>query len=111
LAAQILLKERGFYGSDLNGQYNIVTRESILKAQLAYGQTATGDLSSDLLTALTAQNNGLSNDTNIVQNIPNNQNSQPMLIIPNNAQLGNSPQAPSSSQNAPLPPAKSSNSS
>ncbi|MCY7331734.1 MAG: peptidoglycan-binding protein [Pseudanabaena sp. CAN_BIN31] len=111
LAAQTLLKERGFYGSDLNGQYNVRTRESILKAQLAYGQEATGDLSSDLLTALKAQNNGLSNDTNIVQNIPNNQNIQPMLSSPNNAQLGNSPQAPASSQNAPLPPAKSSNSS
>jgi peptidoglycan hydrolase-like protein with peptidoglycan-binding domain len=111
LAAQILLKERGFYGSDLNGQYNVRTRESILKAQLAYGQAATGDLSSDLLTALTAQNNGLSNDKNIVQYIPNNQNIQPMLIIPNNAQLGNSLQAPASSQNAPLPTAKSSNSS
>ncbi len=110
-AAQTLLKERGFYGSDLNGQYNIRTRESILKAQLAYGQPATGDLNSELLTALKAQNNGLSNDKNIVQDIQNNQSMPNSPNSANSPQLENNPQAPASGQNAPLPPAKSSNSS
>jgi peptidoglycan hydrolase-like protein with peptidoglycan-binding domain len=116
LAVQTLLKERGFYDADLNSLYNIHTKASILKAQLAYGQPSTGDLSPDLLTALKAQNT----TQNIAQNIPNNpnpqnqtnQNVQPIPNSPNNAQLGNSSQGtqvPTSSQNAPA--AKTSNSS
>jgi len=114
LTVQLLLKERGFYGGDLNGIYNILTKASILKAQLAYGQPATGDLGSDLLTSLRSQNNGPNITQNIPQNIPiilNNQNSQPIPIVPNSAPLGNSTQAPTSSQNAPVPPVTNSNSS
>ncbi len=114
LTVQILLKERGFYEGDLNGVYNILTKASILKAQLAYGQPATGDLGADLLTSLRSQNNGPNITQNIPQNIPiilNNQNSQPILIVPNNAPLGNGIQTPTSSQNAPIPPVTNSNSS
>lgn len=117
LIVQTLLKERGFYGGDINGIYNVLTKESILKAQLAYGQTATGDLGADLLTSLKSQNNGQNIVQNIPQNIPiilnnpNNQNAQPIPNISNSVQLGNGTQAPTSSQNTPVPPAKNSNSS
>ncbi len=115
LVAQSLLKERGFYDADLNGLYNIYTKSSILKAQLAYGQKATGDLSSDLLTSLKSQNNPQPIAQSIPSNPnpqnPTNQNAQPIPNIPNSAPLGNGTQAPTSSQNAPILPAKNSNSS
>jgi peptidoglycan hydrolase-like protein with peptidoglycan-binding domain len=103
LTIQTLLKERGFYDAELNGLYNMQTRASILKAQLAYGQLATGDLGADLLSALNAQN--------IAQSIPlnPNQNDQNVQPIPNSAQLRNGTQVPTSSQN--VPAAKNSNSS
>lgn len=96
LAIQTLLKERGFYDADLSSLYNIQTKASILKAQLAYGQSATGDLTPDLLTALKAQNP----TQNIAQSptSPNNSTAQP---IPSSNQLGNGTQVPTSSQNAP----------
>ena len=104
LAIQTLLKERGFYDADLSSLYNIQTKASILKAQLAYGQSATGDLTPDLLTALKAQNPA----QNIAQSptSPNNSTAQP---IPSSNQLGNGTQVPTSSQNAPA--AKNANSS
>ncbi len=107
LAIQILLKERGFYDADLTSLYNIQTKASILKAQLAYGQTATGDLTPDLLTALKAQNPA----QNIAQSptSPNNPTAQPIPASPSSNQLGNGTQAPTSSQNAPA--AKNANSS
>jgi peptidoglycan hydrolase-like protein with peptidoglycan-binding domain len=113
VVAQMLLRDRGFYDGELNGMYNISTKASILKAQLAYGQTATGDLGADLFTSLKSQNNGQNITQNIPQNIsinPNNQNAQPIPNIPNSTPLGNGT-APTSSQNAPIPPAKNSNSS
>ncbi len=39
---QRLLQERGFYDGFLDGIYGARTKSSILKAQMAYGQTATG---------------------------------------------------------------------
>ncbi len=97
LQAQLLLKERGFYDEELNGQYNIQTRASILKAQTAYGQKATGDLSADLLTALRGQSIAQSN----IQAVQSNQTISPS---PNSVQSQNTSQAPSSSQNAPATP-------
>ncbi|MCA6509079.1 MAG: peptidoglycan-binding protein [Pseudanabaena sp. M109S1SP2A07QC] len=105
LAIQTLLKERGFYDADLSGLYNIQTKASILKAQLAYGQAATGDLTSDLQTALKAQN-PTQNITQIPASSPNSQTIQP---IPSSTPLGNGTQVPTSSQNAPT--AKNTNSS
>jgi hypothetical protein len=105
LAIQTLLKERGFYDADLSGLYNIQTKASILKAQLAYGQAATGDLTSDLQTALKAQN-PTQNITQIPASRPNSQTIQP---IPSSTPLGNGTQVPTSSQNAPT--AKNTNSS
>ena len=105
LAIQTLLKERGFYDADLSGLYNIQTKASILKAQLAYGQAATGDLTSDLQTALKSQNPA-QNIAQIPTSSPNNQTIQP---IPSSAPLGNGTQVPTSSQNAPT--AKNANSS
>jgi peptidoglycan hydrolase-like protein with peptidoglycan-binding domain len=99
LTIQTLLKERGFYDADLSSLYNIQTKASILKAQLAYGQTATGDLTPDLLTALKAQNPA----QNIAQSptSPNNPTAQPIPTSPSSNQLGNGTQVPTSSQNAP----------
>ncbi|GBO53536.1 hypothetical protein APA_1443 [Pseudanabaena sp. lw0831] len=105
LAIQTLLKERGFYDADLSGLYNIQTKASILKAQLAYGQAATGDLTSDLLTALKSQNPA----QNIVQISSSSPNNQTIQLIPSSTQLGNGTQVPTSSQNAPA--AKNANSS
>jgi peptidoglycan hydrolase-like protein with peptidoglycan-binding domain len=106
LAIQTLLKERGFYDADLNGLYDMQTKAGILKAQLAYGQVATGDLSADVLTALKSQNPAQtiaqitsSNANQTVQPIPS----------PSNTPLGNGTQVPTSSQNAPA--AKNANSS
>lgn len=106
LAIQTLLKERGFYDADLNGLYDMQTKAGILKAQLAYGQVATGDLSTDVLTALTSQNPAQTNvqitassANQIVQPVPN----------PSSTPLGNGTQIPTSSQN--VPAAKNSNSS
>jgi peptidoglycan hydrolase-like protein with peptidoglycan-binding domain len=114
LEIQKLLQERGFYDEALNGLYSLQTKASIFQAQLAYSQPATGEPSPELITALKAQNL----DQEVVQtalpnasmnngqtNVPNNQNSQD--IRPNL----NRSQAPSSGQNAPVPPQKSSNSS
>ena len=106
LTIQTLLKERGFYDADLNGLYDMQTKAGILKAQLAYGQVATGDLSTDVLTALKSQNPAQtiaqitsSNANQTVQPIPS----------PSNTPLGNGTQVPTSSQNAPA--AKNANSS
>ena len=108
LAIQILLKERGFYDADLGGLYNIQTKASILKAQLAYGQAATGDLTPDLLTALKSQNPA-QNIAQIPSSSLNNQTIQPIPSSPSNTQLGNGTQVPTSSQNTPT--AKNANSS
>ncbi|ELS34408.1 MULTISPECIES: peptidoglycan-binding domain-containing protein [Pseudanabaena] len=106
--AQLFLKERGFYGAELNGQYDLRTKDSILKAQLAYGQPATGELSPELLTALKSQNS--SQNQNVAQSAPNSPQSNPNAQSSGNVPLKNTQQAPSSSQNAPVPAAKSSNS-
>jgi peptidoglycan hydrolase-like protein with peptidoglycan-binding domain len=118
LEIQKLLQERGFYDEALNGLYSLQTKASIFQAQLAYSQPATGEPSPELITALKAQNldqevaqNPSSNtlpktSTNNGQtNVPNNQNSQDIRPSLNRSQ------APSSGQNAPVPPQKSSNSS
>ena len=110
LQAQQLLKERGFYDEELNGLYNIQTRASILKAQTAYGQKATGDLSADLFTALRGQSIAQSD----IQAVQSNQSISPspnsVQSSPNSVQSHNTSQAPSSSQNAPTAPEKSPNS-
>ena len=102
LQAQLLLKERGFYDEELNGLYTIQTKASISKAQVAYGQRATGDLSLDLITSLRGQNQVV---TQNIQNAPSNLNirSGSNSLQPNNAQPNNSSQALTSSQNTPLP--------
>jgi len=78
LEVQQLLKERGFYDDQLNGLYDLRTRSSILRAQLAYGQQATGEWNPNLLTALQVQNN--------VQNIAYVSNNQDIRLISNNVQ-------------------------
>ena len=78
LEVQQLLKERGFYDDQLNGLYDLRTRSSILRAQLAYGQQATGEWNTNLLTALQVQNN--------VQNISYVSNNQDIRLISNNVQ-------------------------
>ena len=108
LQTQLLLKERGFYQEELNGLYTMQTRASISNAQVAYGQRATGDLSSDLLTSLSGQNQAVTQTVNQnVQIAPSNLDirSSPNNLQPNNIQPSNSSQAPTSSQNAPLPTA------
>ena len=106
LAIQTLLKERGFYDADLNGLYDMQTKASILKAQLAYGQVATGDLSADVATALKSQNPAQI----IAQTTSSNANQTVQTISsPSNTPLGNGTQIPTSSQN--VPAAKNSNSS
>jgi len=114
LEIQKLLKERGFYDEALNGLYNLQTKAGIFQAQLAYSQSATGEVSPELITALKAQNldqevapNPLPNApiNNGQANVQNNQNNQDIRPSPNNSQ------APSSGQNAPAPPQRSSNSS
>ncbi|MBD2152269.1 peptidoglycan-binding protein [Pseudanabaena sp. FACHB-1277] len=49
------LKERGFYDGVVDGIYGLRTKNSILKAQLAYGQVATGEFTPALLNALQSQ--------------------------------------------------------
>ncbi|OYQ67542.1 hypothetical protein B9G53_00905 [Pseudanabaena sp. SR411] len=106
LAIQTLLKERGFYDADLNGLYDMQTKASILKAQLAYGQVATGDLSADVATALKSQNPAQI----IAQTTSSNANQTVQTISsPSSTPLGNGTQIPTSSQN--VPAAKNSNSS
>jgi peptidoglycan hydrolase-like protein with peptidoglycan-binding domain len=53
---QELLQARGFYNGIPDGIYGTQTKDSILKAQLAYGQTATGESTPALVTALQLQN-------------------------------------------------------
>ncbi|PZO35476.1 MAG: hypothetical protein DCF19_23790 [Pseudanabaena frigida] len=103
LQAQQLLKERGFYDGELNGLYSFRTKASISNAQTAYGQKATGELSTELLTALKAQNIAQSN----IQNVQSNPDTR---SSPNNDLPRNNSQAPSSGQNLPIPPEKSSTS-
>jgi len=128
LEIQKLLKERGFYDEALNGLYNLQTKASIFQAQLAYAQSATGEVSPELITALKAQNldqevasnspataptnspatapiNSPATAPNGQANVQNNQNNQEIRPSPNSSQ------SPSSGQNAPPPPQKSSNSS
>ena len=126
LEIQKLLKERGFYDEALNGLYNLQTKASIFQAQLAYAQSATGEVSPELITALKAQNLDQEVAQNPLPNAPaNSPTNSPVNPPPNNGQANvqnnqnnqeirpspNSSQAPSSGQNAPAPPQKSSNSS
>ena len=121
LEVQQLLKERGFYDDQLNGLYDLRTRSSILRAQLAYGQQATGEWNTNLLTALQMQNNAqnisyVSNNQDI-RLISNNVQPavvqpaivqpvivQPVNVQPVNVQPINNYQTPVSSQNLPLQP-------
>jgi len=126
LEIQKLLKERGFYDEALNGLYNLQTKASVFQAQLAYSQSATGEVSPELITALKAQNLDQEVAQNPVPNAPaNSPTNSPVNPSPNNGQANvqnnqntqeirpspNSSQSPSSGQNAPAPPQKSSNSS
>ncbi len=52
---QKLLQDRGFYEGLIDGVYGTRTKSSILKAQLAYGQTATGELTPALVNSLQSQ--------------------------------------------------------
>ena len=114
---QLLLKERGFYEAEVDGVYSLRTRASILKAQLAYGQTSTGDWSPELMAFLKAQTNLPIN----ARTVPNqNQTNQNLLSSPNytqpnrptnqdtGLQANSNSQSPISRQNL---PAKASNSS
>jgi len=128
LQIQELLQERGFYDGELNGLYNNLTKASILNAQLAYAQKATGEFSLDLLTALKSQKivqtdvqelpNAPSSptipDTQEPRSSPNNSppktssSKDTQINIQENRQPSNFGQAPSSNQNdpalAPSPP-------
>jgi peptidoglycan hydrolase-like protein with peptidoglycan-binding domain len=114
LQIQELLKERGFYSGELSGLYNTLTKESISNAQLAYGLKATGEISTELITALRAQD--MAQQSN-VQDIQSNQDirSSPNNPSTNNIQVNiqanylprNFSQAPFSSQNAPSQPPSS----
>lgn len=116
---QQLLQSRGFYNSEINGRFNLQTRESIFNAQNAYGQKATGDLSPELIAALKGQNIDQSTAQNITtpqNNAENNaeQDTRPSSDIPNtkpntkpsnqpNTKTSNQPnnqQSPTSSQNS-----------
>ena len=111
LELQQLLKERGFYDDQINGVYDLRTRASILRAQLAYGQQGTGELNTNLLAALRVQNN-----VQNIQYVQTNQDIrpisnniqptviQPVIVQPINIQPANNFQAPVSSQNIPLQP-------
>ncbi|OIP77030.1 MAG: hypothetical protein AUK48_04750 [Oscillatoriales cyanobacterium CG2_30_44_21] len=123
MQAQQLLRERGFYGGEINGLYEALTRSSIFEAQLAYAQNPTGDLEPALLTALRAQDLTQPLPT-ISQNPPVNQDQRSgslnsgSISFQINPQVNIQPVRPSqsssfsSSQNAPnsLPPAPAPNS-
>ncbi len=115
LVAQQLLKARGFYDQELNGLYDIRTRASILKAQTAYAQPSTGELSANLLVALKAQTESSNKSEGNIQELNSNNQNMPSSFNGvtntqpiNNSQINNS-QAPSSSQNLPVVSPKSSN--
>ena len=110
--AQQLLQERGFYGGEINGLYNALTRSSIFDAQLAYAQKPTGEIEPALLTALRSQD--LTRPLPIIsQNLPISQSS--LINTQVNLQVNSQPFRPSqsssfsSSQNAPIPLSPSSN--
>lgn len=117
LAIQQLLKNRGFYDAELNGLYDLRTRDSIVNAQNAYGQKATGELSPELIASLKGQTMEPIAVQNI-QTIQNNTNPQdirpsptsPSDISPRSNTQGNT-QAPTSSQNSPAPSPQNTNSS
>lgn len=77
---QTILQERGFYEGELNGIYDMHTRASIVKAQIAYGQAVTGEPSQDLILRMKSQDRNRNN----VQNIQNSPNSQDIRPSPRN---------------------------
>ncbi|MBD2176740.1 peptidoglycan-binding protein [Pseudanabaena sp. FACHB-1998] len=77
---QTLLQERGFYEGELNGIYDIYTRASIVKAQIAYGQAVTGEPNPDLILRMKSQDRNRNN----VQNIQNSPSSQDIRPSPRN---------------------------
>ena len=112
VAIQQLLKARGFYASEINGRFNLQTRESIFNAQNAYGQRATGELTPELIAALKGQNLDVSTAQNF-QRSPDDNNIQeivPTSNAPNNSQLRGT-QDPPSNQNFSPQPQPSTNSS
>ncbi|WP_271254410.1 peptidoglycan-binding domain-containing protein [Pseudanabaena sp. Chao 1811] len=113
LAIQQLLKARGFYDAELNGLYDLRTKDSIVNAQNAYGQKATGELSPELIASLKGQ----AMEPIAVQNVPtiqNNTNSQdirPSPTVPSNIPSSSNTQKPTSSQNLPPQSPQNTNSS
>jgi peptidoglycan hydrolase-like protein with peptidoglycan-binding domain len=83
---QTLLQERGFYEGELNGIYDIHTRASIVKAQIAYGQVVTGEPNQDLILRMKSQDRNRNNVQNI-QTSPNSQDIRPSpRNVPTNSQ-------------------------
>jgi len=110
VAIQQLLTARGFYDSEINGRFNLETRESIFNAQNAYGQKGTGELTPELIAALRGQNLDASTAQN-VQNPPNDNNIQeiiPSSNAPNSPQLRGTQDPPSNQNFSPQPSANSS---
>ena len=113
LAIQQLLKARGFYDAELNGLYDLRTKDSIVNAQNAYGQKATGELSPELIASLKGQ----AMEPIAVQNVPNIQNNtnsqeiRPSPTVPSNIPSSSNTQKPTSSQNLPPQSPQNTNSS
>jgi len=113
LAIQQLLKARGFYDAELNGLYDLRTKDSIVNAQNAYGQKATGELSPELIASLKGQ----AMEPIAVQNVPNIQNNtnsqeiRPSPTVPSNIPPSSNTQKPTSSQNLPPQSPQNTNSS
>ncbi|BBC26081.1 peptidoglycan-binding domain-containing protein [Pseudanabaena sp. ABRG5-3] len=113
LAIQQLLKARGFYDAELNGLYDLRTKDSIVNAQNAYGQKATGELSPELIASLKGQTMEPIAVQNVstMQNNPNSQDIRPSPTVPSNIPSSSNTQKPTSSQNLPSQSPQNTNSS
>jgi peptidoglycan hydrolase-like protein with peptidoglycan-binding domain len=113
LAIQQLLKARGFYDAELNGLYDLRTKDSIVNAQNAYGQKATGELSPELIASLKGQAMEPIAVQNVstIQNNTNSQDIRPSPTVPSNIPPSSNTQKPTSSQNLPPQSPQNTNSS
>ncbi len=111
--AQGLLQKRGFYDGEINGQYDLRTRNSIVDAQNAYGQKTTGDISPELIASLNGQTIGATSNVQASQNVqtaPSSTNTNDIRPSPNVPSRSDS-QVPTSRQNLPTPTSQNTNSS
>jgi hypothetical protein len=110
---QSLLQKSIFCEGEINGKYDLCTRNNIVDAQNAYGQKTTGDISPELVAALNRQT------FEATSNMQSSQNAQITPIATSTNDIRPSPnvrsrkdfQTPTSSQNLPTPTSHNTNSS